>query len=566
MGISLRHDVAGIGGSGSSGGGGGGGRGGKYGLDYMLRKQEMMNNNIQRDRDRMFQAAMAQQDFQNRNQLALNQFDIQKQMLDFADTREQAREKRIADRQDRLFARDATRADKLRAEEIARRDAEFQAGNQEFDRRRQMAADEFGNRQMHEQTMAARDNIGMRARQMLEQGEIADPKLAAKIRDLITDRQSVLLDPKWDTAQREQFLADYNSQLSGLMSQVPVRSQVEKANDGIQYLNMQTGQYQGTFDPNVPMTVIDQKSGLKYQTPGAQAEPQTPEQYYRQNPEEYKKDLTNEMARIQDEADAAGKPMDARAIRQEAQRRLRENYTDDQGFFSGRSGGGQGDDMAGMIEVLEKGSPEQKMEALGRLQGSPQMADIVAKAAGGEENAIRMVDAMQRAIPQKDRVESVAQNLQSADPSVRLGTLNDMRQMRDKGIMDDYAYTAAMVKGVGRPAKEIFESLGKTKYRGTAPSAFSSTVRSTAADLGMLDSKAFVRAFQASPKVEDVVKRIAEQGKMSTAEAEEYLYKKALSQNFASDLPEMLFNVSELSGKLEKDRKKKEMQSMFPDF
>ena len=551
------------------GGGGGGGRGGKYGLDFMLHKQEMINNNIQRDRDRMFQAAMAQQDFQNRNQLALNQFDIQKQILDFSDAKEQAKEKRIADRQDRVFARDATRADKLRAEEIARRDFEFQADNQEFDRRRQVAADEFFNRQMHEQTVAARDNIGMRAKQLLEQGEIADPKLAAKIRDLITDRESVLLDPKWDAAQREQFLADYNSKLTALMSQVPVRSKVEKANDNIQYLNMQTGQYQGTFDPNVPMTVIDQKSGIKYQTPGAQSETETPEQYYRQNPDAYEKDFENERARIQDQiADGSMKGMTDADIDNAAWQRMQEKFNFKQRALSGQMQGEQGGQgqvppevYSGVMGDLGSDDEGKKKAAMDRMK-DPNFMDALSRDADlGNPQAKELIRSMENTIPMEHRVAAMGVDLRSKDPNVVMQTMNEMDQLRKEGVIDDYDYAATFVRGIGKPAKEIFNQFvpewqkkgmrdvlsgdmsaiagavsGEPKLRNAMPN----TLNALGQDLGLLDSRAFVRAFQSTPKIEDVIKKVMESSKMSEAEAEEYVYKRALADNFTEALPSLL--------------------------
>ena len=574
MGISLRHDTAGIGGGG--GGGGGGGRGGNrtYGLDYMMRKQQMANDNMQKSQDRMFQAAMAQQDFNNRNQLALNQFDIQKQMLDFTDAKEQEKEKRAEAQDLRVFTRNNTR-----------KDAETAAANAEADRRQQLMNEQLAGRQMDAQWQAARDNIGMRAKSMLEKGLIKDPQLAQQARDLIADRESVIIDPtkKWDETQRKQFLEDYNAQLTGILSQVPTQSPVEQANEGMQYLNRQTGQYQGEYDPNVPMTVIDSKTGLKYDSPGAQQAPENAGQYYQQNPEAYEKDFENERTRIQDQiADGTMKGMSDADIDNAAWQRMQDKFNFKQQALSGQQGsqGGAGgapvEDYSGVMGDLSSDDEVKKKGAMDRMK-DPNFMDALSRDADrGNPQAKELIRSMENTIPMEHRVAAMGVDLRSKDPNVVMQTMNELDQLRKEGVVDDYDYAATFVRGIGKPAKDIFNTLapawhsegiagmvsGEPKIRNAMPN----TLNSLGADLGMLDSRSYVRAFQSTPKIEDVIKKVMESSKMSEAEAEEYVYKKALADNFSEALPSMLSSGSGLAESHKKKQAEEKKKSVIRNY
>ena len=558
MGISLRHDTAGIGGGGSGGGGGGGGRGGKYGLDFMLQRQKMAQDMIESDKNRMFQAGMAQQDFQNRNQLARNQFDIQKQMLDFTDNKEQEREKRKAAREDAI--------DKRRNE---RRDFEFAADNAESDRRQQLMQSENLTRARRAQAAQYQQSVAGQLRDALKREDL-EPEKRKEIQGLVDSIDMVLQPDQFDSMQAEQFMEGLSKRAMPVLSNLPPRDPVGDANRGVQYFDRTKGQYVGSFDPNVPMTVIDKNSGMKMDSPGAQQQqgPLSPEQYFAQNPEEYKKDLANEMARVQEEMEASGNPVDSRAVRREAQARLKQNYMDDQDFVTGR-GQAEEDDFSGMMDVLEKGTPEQKAEFLGKMKDSEEMSSLLARAAADDPQATKALDLIEQAVPVKDRVDNWSAKLQSKDMDVRRQTMDRMRRMKDEGVIDDYDYTAAVVKSTGRSSKDLFKQIAESQEGGDVNAVINKrndALSKLAGDLGMYDSRAYVRAFQSTPKMEDIIKKAAESGKMSRKDAEDYVYKQILAQQFSADLPKLVIDESGMSAKQELDRQKKNQKSLFRGY
>jgi hypothetical protein len=514
MGISIRHDTAGIGG----GGGAGGGRGGKYGLDYMLQKQKMAQDVIENEKARIH----------DMNMVALrDQAGIQEEL------RLRGRMDLMNKRQDKLIADQIAREDAVTKARNERRDFEFKRQADEFDRRRQAEIQELE----AERIRQAQEFIPNQLRKAIEQGRIRDPALIKSISEYLEERRQMLSRKDWDDTNKEEYIMNSNAIGADYLAQASTPpDQVKEMNKGVFYRDRKSGQYSQNQTDNAD--IYDSNLGKLF--PGQLQEdgPLSPEEYYRQNPDAYKKDLSNAMNEIINSPGSEG--LDHDTLMDMAHERLVKNYTAYQDFISGKKQR-KPDPASQVADLFDKNNPEQNAELVGQIEQSGMLDDLIERSLNGDEEAAKILDSMERAIPIEKKIDSLVPMLQSDDSNAVKSALSRMDNLRKNGQMDNYAYMTAMLNATGKTAHDVFKNLNLEDSE-LKSQLYYNDLGNLAAELGLRSSRPYVRFFQGLPSEEEVVKAIAKQGKMSEKDAKEYMYKYLLSQSFIPDVREMYFD------------------------
>ncbi len=397
MAIRLRHDVAALGASLASGGS----ERRKYGQQLVQQQRKYDMEQMQAMQDRAFD--MQKQGMQNAWQMNrdLQQNEMENaRMLKAANINETARARE-----------DARRA----AQEREARNL----GLQDMDRQNRMANFEQG-----------RAAITSMAQNALQKGNLP-VDLQKKISDLMVARTSVLMDPKWDEPQRQQFLQDYNSQLTALMGQVPPEAPAfEQANQNLRYYDPRSGKYAATFEPGVGMEVYDPETKMRWQdSSGQQQAPISAQDFYRSNPDRFEKDLANEMSVLRDKVESGeAKFFESEdAMRQAAWDRMQNAYN----FRQTTLGAGPG-----MAPVGQSGAP-----------GSVQRAPAVPVGAPGVAAPAGPVQ--QQGVPQSTRtaIDDVLASFPSTEAMAMSGA--DKGSMIEAGMPQGTASSLATASSVG---------------------------------------------------------------------------------------------------------------------
>lgn len=364
MAIRLRHDAAALGSNLS----GGGGSNRKYGQQLVMQQRKYDMDQVNAMQDRAFD--MQKQQMQNAWQANRDVMEAEREnarMLKAAQINETARS-----REDARRAQQAMEARNL--------------GLQDMERQSRVANFEQG-----------RSSITSMAQNALQKGNLP-VDLQKKISDLVVARTSVLMDPKWDEPQRQQFLQDYNSQLTALLGQVPPETPAyEQANQNLRYYDPRTGKYASTFEPGVGMEVYDPETKMRWQDPASQQRgPMTAQDYYRTNPDRFEKDLANEMSVLQEKVDSGeAKFFESEdAMRQAAWERMQNAYN----FRQNTLGGGMPQAAQPMAPGASPGvssSPAAKsvspavMQAVGNVLNTFPDTEMMAMSQLGREALVR---------------------------------------------------------------------------------------------------------------------------------------------------------------------------------
>lgn len=233
-------------------------------------------------------------------------------------------------------------------------------------------------------------------------------------------------------------------------------------------------------------------------------------------------------------------------------------------------------DPVKMLNDLNKLPPEQQAAFLRKLKG-PEQADqqkqLIALAKSGNRQAADMISKLASTVTKHDQVVDFSERLKSEPSDVKEATLGQMTTMRATGELDDYAYTAAMLKGAGKTAKEHWESgMKRPKYsepgvsKNAQDMAMNSTMNQMGHDLGMLDERPYVSFFQSTPKFDDVVKQVMDINKSNKKDAEEYVYKMLIAKNYSDRLQKELYDDGLTKSRGEAAKKKKRDNFKTPTY
>lgn len=260
MAIRIRHDAAALGSSLS----GGGSSNRKYGQQLVMQQRKYDMDQLSAMQDRAF--------------------DMQKQQM------------QNAWQEDRDFKNDLL--SRMRQE-------------QEQDFRAKQVKDardfELQDRDIQNRTKAfdqGRSQVTAMAMNALESGQLPTD-VAKNLRELVAANTSVTYSPQWDEKTREQFIPQYNAQVSALLEQAgPPKSQAQLANQGLRYFDPRVGGYAEKFEPGVGMEVYDPETKMRWKDAPPQPQVSPFQSYYQENPNQFKKDLAEQMAALSEKVDS----------------------------------------------------------------------------------------------------------------------------------------------------------------------------------------------------------------------------------------------------------------------
>lgn len=213
-------------------------------------------------------------------------------------------------------------------------------------------------------------------------------------------------------------------------------------------------------------------------------------------------------------------------------------------------------DMIGEVnQTFESGTPEQKVAMREKFSDSKTASELAAQAAFGSEDARKAVSFLKSSLSPS---ELVAGAIRQSKSKLSSGTdaVSKLQQAKTAGKLTDEAYTAGIIANSGKTAKqnyEMFSSNAPGKY-GTGSNEGTQVVRQAAAlnslwdEMGMYDSRLYVRAFQKEPTIDDVITHVAMKGNMPRKDAEEYVYNEILSRGYSKEVQQ------DFEGKLTKNR------------
>jgi hypothetical protein len=212
------------------------------------------------------------------------------------------------------------------------------------------------------------------------------------------------------------------------------------------------------------------------------------------------------------------------------------------------------DMIAEANKTFESGTPEQKAMLRQKMKSPDSMSSLEAQAKAGNADAYKAISALTAEV---SPLESVAGAIIAAKKDGK-GAVAELRSRKAAGMLDDASYTEAIVANSGKTAKqnyEMFSGNAPGKY-GTGSNTGTQVVRQSAAlnslwdEMGMYDSRSYVRAFQKEPTIEDVITHVAMKDNMPRKDAEEYVYNQILIRSYAKEVQQ------DFEGKLTKDRPK----------
>jgi hypothetical protein len=149
-----------------------------------------------------------------------------------------------------------------------------------------------------------RSQVTAMAMNALESGQLPTD-VAKNLRDLVAANTSVAYSPQWDDETREQFIPQYNAQVSALLEQAgPPKSQAQIANQGLRYFDPRVGEYAEKFEPGVGMEIYDPDTKMRWKDAPPQPQVSPFQSYYQENPNQFKKDLAEQMAALSEKVDS----------------------------------------------------------------------------------------------------------------------------------------------------------------------------------------------------------------------------------------------------------------------
>ena len=212
-------------------------------------------------------------------------------------------------------------------------------------------------------------------------------------------------------------------------------------------------------------------------------------------------------------------------------------------------------DMIGEVNsTFKSGTPEQKAMLREKMNSPENIASLEAQAVAGNIDAYEAAKLLSAELTTSDMVAD-AVVLAKKDGK---GAVAKLQKQKESGKLTDEAYTAGIIANSGKTAKqnyEMFSGNAPGKY-GTGSNAGAQVVRQAAAlnslwdEMGMYDSRSYVRAFQKEPTIDDVITYVAMKGNMPRKDAEEYVYNEILSRGYSKEVQQ------DFEGKLTKDRPK----------
>jgi len=203
--------------------------------------------------------------------------------------------------------------------------------------------------------------------------------------------------------------------------------------------------------------------------------------------------------------------------------------------------------LAQAMQAIETGTPAEKKAA--RQGIDPQMVmGLKQQALAGDPEAIKKMDALKQSIAKQDEHEAMMKGLQSQDPIERQDQVASLQKKLKEGYLQPKEAISRLADSQGKKPTEMFDAIVRSTDKSNYSAEEKRSVKAKRAGLNALWDEMGMfgpndtmwdsakRAVKGNAKEEDVINHVAKQGKMSKADAKEYVYKEILARNYMDDV------------------------------